>query len=227
MLLLNTQYPGRANAPNSAYPAGSCVNETGVGTGTPLDAAWANDVLGALQAVLSAAGITPNGVPENATASQFVEALKKVPATAYAGFRAEKTRYYLTNFANGQVTHLVDGQAANTWISYGPTGSGANVTSADLSEIPVGASAVLVSLEYLLYPSGSNPKAEVWGDATGTESQEQQTLKLSFRGGPSPEQSTGAIIVEVPLDGSRRFSLRREQSNASSSIVMKFAGFVF
>ena len=65
---------------SSDYPGGGFKNATSAGgnDGTPLDQAWANDFLGFFQAVLLQAGVTASGSPDNARASQYLEALKKI-----------------------------------------------------------------------------------------------------------------------------------------------------
>lgn len=75
-----TQYPGKINPSNADYPYGSARNITipGDGTGTPWEAAIVNDLLGWQQALLSDAGVIPNGNPDKATASQYLTALKKI-----------------------------------------------------------------------------------------------------------------------------------------------------
>ena len=74
---LNTQYPGRTAGTNTNYPFGQGRNVTtqGDGTGTPYEAAWFNDVQGFLQALLQGASLTPSGTPDNATTSQYLQAL--------------------------------------------------------------------------------------------------------------------------------------------------------
>lgn len=74
---LNTEYPSQANAPTSEYPTGSFKNKTapGVDDGTPLEQTWANDMLGARDAILKAAGETANGRPDTADDSQVLDAL--------------------------------------------------------------------------------------------------------------------------------------------------------
>lgn len=79
---LATQYPGKVTAPSANYPWGSARNITtpGDGTGTPWEAAIVNDFLGLQQALLTRAGVTPSGTPDNATTSQYVDAILSLQA---------------------------------------------------------------------------------------------------------------------------------------------------
>lgn len=75
---ISAKYPGKSNAPSSAYPFGSARNITtpGDGTGTPLEQAWLNDQFGFQQALINDAGLTPSGNPDTAEASQYLEAAR-------------------------------------------------------------------------------------------------------------------------------------------------------
>lgn len=77
-LNISTRYGGRANAPSLDYPTGSFKNKTAPDAvdGTPLEKDWANDLLGARDAILAAAGLTANGTADTAQASQLLAALQ-------------------------------------------------------------------------------------------------------------------------------------------------------
>lgn len=79
-IIPESQYPGKITPASAEYPYGQARNITlpGDGTGTPWEAALVNDLFGFQQALLSEAEITPSGDPETATASQYLEALKKL-----------------------------------------------------------------------------------------------------------------------------------------------------
>lgn len=74
------QYPGKSAPSTPDYPYGAARNVTlpRDGTGTPWDAAIANDLLGFQQAALTEAGIVPSGNPDKATESQYLTALKTI-----------------------------------------------------------------------------------------------------------------------------------------------------
>lgn len=80
---LNTEYPSQANAPTSEYPSGSFKNKSapGVDDGTPLEQTWANDMLGARDAILKAAGEVANGRPDTADDSQVLDAMRSLFAS--------------------------------------------------------------------------------------------------------------------------------------------------
>lgn len=86
-LILSNRYPGRFNAPNSAYPQGSFKNRTAPGAkdGSYLEQDWANDKEGFFQALIAAAGLTPNGSVDTANSSQYYTALNTLLANAASG----------------------------------------------------------------------------------------------------------------------------------------------
>jgi hypothetical protein len=73
---LTVTYPAQV-ATDVDYPQGKARNVTvaGDGTGTPWEEQIVNDWLGFFQGVLAAAGITPSGIPDTATTSDYVDAL--------------------------------------------------------------------------------------------------------------------------------------------------------
>lgn len=79
-IIPETQYPGKIAPSTTEYPYGAARNITvpGDGTGTPWDAGIVNDLWGWQQAMLVEAGIVPSGTPEEATASQYTDALKAI-----------------------------------------------------------------------------------------------------------------------------------------------------
>ena len=79
-------YNGQVNAPNAAYPYGSARDDAVPGdlTGTPRVAAELRDIEGFQQSLLVTAGIVPTGAPDEVGASQYLEALKRVPSIAAA-----------------------------------------------------------------------------------------------------------------------------------------------
>lgn len=90
---LSEQYPGKTAGNTTDYPYGEArdVTTPGDGTGTPWQKAIVNDDQGFKQALLLAAGINPNGVPDTALASQYLEALRKVSVQAVTAAYAAQT----------------------------------------------------------------------------------------------------------------------------------------
>lgn len=79
MIVLTTKYPSQSVADGVNYPlAGKARNVTasGDGTGTPLEKDWMNDLFGWEQALMAAAGLTPNGTPETQISSQLLLAIQ-------------------------------------------------------------------------------------------------------------------------------------------------------
>jgi hypothetical protein len=76
-----TAYPGQIDATDpTGYPYGAPRNDVviGDGQGTPLEKTWIKDLFGFEQALLSAAGLVPNAVPEKVGTSQYLDAIKSV-----------------------------------------------------------------------------------------------------------------------------------------------------
>lgn len=79
-LKLYERYPGRFSPATSAYPQGAFKNRTAPGAkdGSYLEQDWANDKEGFFGSLLRAAGITANGTPDTALASQYFDALRSL-----------------------------------------------------------------------------------------------------------------------------------------------------
>lgn len=71
------RYPGRFANPTPEQPQGAAKNRTapGVEDGTYLEADWLNDMFGFLSYMLSKSQVVANGTVDNATASQYAQAL--------------------------------------------------------------------------------------------------------------------------------------------------------
>lgn len=76
-LILSERYPGRANAPTAGRPRGSVKNRTAPNSadGTYLEEDMANDERAFQDAILEAAGVTPNGKVDTGEDSQAYKAL--------------------------------------------------------------------------------------------------------------------------------------------------------
>lgn len=77
----SNQFTGKIDTTDTTnYPLGKARNITtsGDGTGTPWVAPLVNDIFGLQQALLTHAGVTPNGAPDTAPLSQYLEALQKL-----------------------------------------------------------------------------------------------------------------------------------------------------
>lgn len=115
------KFTPRANPADADYPYGSIKNESvpGAKDGTPLDAVWGNDMVGFTDALLSEAGIVPNGLADTALVSQRVDAIKLL----------EKEATKVTNTNGGSVQDFIDDLAAtdsNTQVGGETAGDIAN-----------------------------------------------------------------------------------------------------
>ena len=72
------KFDPRANPADGNYPTGSIKNESvpGANDGTPLDAEWGNDYVGADAALFDETGVTPSGSPDTVVTSDRLTALK-------------------------------------------------------------------------------------------------------------------------------------------------------
>lgn len=73
----NERYPGRFQNPSADYPQGAFKNRSSPTSqdGSYLEKDWANDWDGFFAALLTSAGITPNGNVDTASSSQYFDAL--------------------------------------------------------------------------------------------------------------------------------------------------------
>lgn len=73
-------YPGQTVPADSNYPQGAAKDVTapGTGDGTPVKAAWVNDMWGFMQALLASGAVTPSGNPDTAISSQYLQALRNI-----------------------------------------------------------------------------------------------------------------------------------------------------
>ena len=68
----------------ATYPYGQLQDDSGGGTGTPIDVLMMNDVMQFFQKLMDEASVTPNSLPENATNGfQLMEAFKNASKPYY------------------------------------------------------------------------------------------------------------------------------------------------
>ena len=79
-IIPKNEYVGRIDDTDVDFPQGKAQNLQGavVGTGTPIEEKWVNDLFGWEQAILDEAGITPSGVADRVGASDYLDGLKVV-----------------------------------------------------------------------------------------------------------------------------------------------------
>ncbi len=78
MLNIDSRYSPASNSPTAPYPFGSFRDDSvpGNNDGTPLQQDWQNDPYGFWSALMDAAGLVPDGNPDEVGASQRLEALQ-------------------------------------------------------------------------------------------------------------------------------------------------------
>lgn len=115
-----TEWPGRVEDSNADYPFGGAKNETALDAfdGTPFDARFINDMWGFFQGLLSGAGITPNGNPETAQVSQYLQALQAFfgpeTQTLEIGGQADPDQFMYFVKANGIVSIMALGNISHS-----------------------------------------------------------------------------------------------------------------
>ena len=109
----STKYPGRTTPPDGNYPFGGGQNETvdGADDGTPLEIATLNDFWGFFQKLLQTAGLTADGNPDTAAASQYFEALLEsgiITDDAIAGLSISKLTEGSVTLTQGNYQLFID-----------------------------------------------------------------------------------------------------------------------
>lgn len=114
-IIPGSSYPGKINAPTTAYPLGSAKNVSApsAGDGTPLLANWLNDMWGFYQKLLAEGGVTASGNPDTALASQYFDAMHNYMIEKIAEDKASNSNI-LQSFAgrgnaNGSALYLPAG----------------------------------------------------------------------------------------------------------------------
>ena len=90
MLNKRATYGDDWGVPSAEHPAGPCLNRSapGVEDGSYFEKAWVNDLMALPGAIMNAAGYTPNGKEDTATASQVFDALVNNRWTPIANYSA-------------------------------------------------------------------------------------------------------------------------------------------
>lgn len=132
---LTVQYPGNVDPASPDYPYGQARNITvpGDGTGTPWEAALANDLLGHQQATLTAGGEVPSGTSEKATNSQYLKAAGRVHGLEFDLLNDAKAAVYAKEGAVAKLRgRTTAGVGAAEWqYVTGETANGINIINHD------------------------------------------------------------------------------------------------
>lgn len=124
------RYPGRFANPTTEQPQGAAKNRSapGIEDGSYLEADWLNDMFGFLSYMLSKSGIAANGTPDNATASQYAQALALLTLSRtdpFADIKADGT--VTTALANLGLSGVVSGSFPIGMPFYWPNATMPNV----------------------------------------------------------------------------------------------------
>ncbi len=126
----------------------------------------------------------------------------------------------------------------NTWVSYGPTGSGAVNTFAEMDEIPTGAKFVIVKItSKLSFTSGAGDSNKIYNldvyarKNVSTEVTEGGTLitRIYVHTDTGGDGVDGDIVVTpIPLDSNLRFQMKWEHplSTGAPSILVHVMGYI-
>ncbi len=128
MRRLQNLYPSQATS-DSDFPYGKFQNSQFEGdpSGTPLEATWANEIWGAIAAILADASISPNNNPETRNASQIRDAIRTIAD--------RRANYAFTGMHNGNVVMHVPLTAPggqSLWVS-----GGGSMTQVTLGSNPI------------------------------------------------------------------------------------------
>lgn len=168
-LNIKVAYPANADSPSLSYPTGSFRNDSTPESedGTPLENQWANDFLGARDAILEQAGITASGDVETAEASDVLDALNII-ARQNASFQniAVFTTAGVSSWSVPQI--LQDGlaKAEVTVVGGGGGGGGSTPVNGGTSSFGAYCSATggQTPNVYTIDPSGGNGGIGTGGD---------------------------------------------------------------
>ncbi|AUR88367.1 immunoglobulin-like domain protein [Vibrio phage 1.112.O._10N.286.46.B11] len=116
MLNKRATYGDDWGVPSAEHPAGPCLNRSapGVEDGSYFEKSWVNDLMALPGAIMNAAGYTPNGTEDTATASQVFDALVNNRWSAIGNYSvgtvvtASNGKQYYCNKENGRDTSPVD-----------------------------------------------------------------------------------------------------------------------
>ena len=128
MLNKRATYGDDWGVPSAEHPAGPCLNRSapGVEDGSYFEKAWVNDLMALPGAIMNAAGYTPNGTEDTATASQVFDALVNGRWSEIANYTvgtivtASNGKQYYCNKDSGRDSAPVDpvSDTLDNWREY-------------------------------------------------------------------------------------------------------------
>lgn len=188
------EYPYQTITTDPAYPHGKARNVTvpGDGTGTPLEQKWVNDVWGFLQAVLAAGGVTPSGIPDTASASDYLNALKayflKSPSSS-------------TDNAIARFDGTTGKISQNSLVTVGDTGSLSGVENVGLSGEVSYASpkSRVILVDPLVIGEGQPWRSDAFGAAAGSYIFSPSATQYFGAIDLSPYLRTGMVLTQLEV----------------------------
>ena len=168
----SNRYPGRFENPTTGQPQGAFKNRTSptAEDGSYFEADWANDMSGFFGAILSNAGVSPNGTVDTASSSQVYDALKTLFPLA-AGFTGS-----LGPSGYVQIPLMISGTSRILKINWtqwsGTTSSGDTNGIYETSDILIAWASPFSTSVYGVIPSvndvsGSGLQETVWRTSAG------------------------------------------------------------
>lgn len=128
MLNKRAFYGNDWGVPSAEHPAGECLNRSapGIEDGSYFEKSWVNDLMALPGALMSSAGLTPNGTEDTATACQVFDALVNGRWSVIANYTvgtivtASNGKQYYCNIDNGRDSATVDPVSDNldNWREY-------------------------------------------------------------------------------------------------------------
>lgn len=228
---LPTLFDTQAGPATQENPQGTLLDDLipGDGLGTPATAAPLNDARGFFQALLLNANISANGQVDNALASQYYDALRKlIKPEAADGFVSLGSRYEIVNRDILDIDSLT---ASADFSTYGPTDSGAVNIWSILDAIPLFATAIIFEVALSAEPDpSSTAKAgslSLESRLPGSSSRHYRQLQATTHYSNAPHDAgVGTSNAVVSVDVGNRFDLWLSQSDIlSSQCNMRVVGY--
>lgn len=250
---LATRYPGRANPADTNYPQGSFKNRSapGVLDGSYLEKDWANDFFAFFQQLLVEAGISPNDTVDNATNSQYYQALKSVFAEKN-DFLSIATTAFEASVTDGEAVYwdsvnsrfdeaIADGTNKQNMIGFADVTNGRVILmgaySGQLSGLTPGAkyylSGTAAGVITATVPTNNGVSVgvaksatELFVDIDQSNQKQQSAIQGSFRNLKGSATGTNAVVTYtideiITGDGAGEYLTTR---NWNSTITMTLAG---
>lgn len=209
----NERYPGRFENPTTAQPQGAFKNRTSPTSqdGSYFEADWANDMGGFFGAILSNAGVSPNGSVDTASSSQVYDALKTLFLQRDNPFgdikSAGRVDAALKNLSLGRIASVTDIQA-------GTPGKLIDVDGLR-TYLPT---RVMQKSGFMRIPDIPGGTLIQWGQVTETIREGTKSVVL-----PTPFPNSGRFAIAIPLNaGGNTYCDTIAQLQSASTTLIEF-----